>query len=105
LESIGPGYPHDPNSAWPAEWLKKYNFVELPAPSAAGSEKWTGEIAEVALPGKERKWEKVGCFDNGVDWFGDGSFWLIDTPGVSPLEALTLAWSMVLMDDSIRQDI
>ena len=83
LESIGPGYPHDPNSAWPAEWLKKYHFVELPTPSNVGDAQWKGELSTIALPGRGRKWEEVGCFDNGVDWFGDGSFWLIDTPGVS----------------------
>jgi len=49
-----------------------------------GDKEWKGEIATVAMPGRGRKWERVGCFDIGVDWFGDGSFWLIDTPGVSP---------------------
>ena len=50
-----------------------------------GDREWTGEIS--TLPsgrGKGRRWERVGCFDNGVDWFGDGSLWLIDTPGVCP---------------------
>jgi hypothetical protein len=83
LESIGPGYPHDPNSAWPAEWLTKYHFVELPGPSDVGDVKWKGEVATIASARRGRKWEGVGCFENGVDWFGDGSFWLIDTPGVS----------------------
>jgi hypothetical protein len=86
LESIGPGYPHDPNAAWPASWLEKYEFIELPPPDAIGDKEWEGQIAEVEnLKREKRKWEKVGCFDHGVDWFGDGSLWLIDTPGVSPL--------------------
>ena len=83
MESIGPGYPHDPNSAWPAEWLKKYHFLELPAPSNVGDAQWKGEVSEVGLPERGRRWESIGCFENAVDWFGDGSFWLIDTPGVS----------------------
>lgn len=27
------------------------------------------------------KWEKLGTFDNALDFFGDGSLYLIDTPG------------------------
>lgn len=26
-------------------------------------------------------WDTVGCFE-GVDYFGDGSLWILDTPGV-----------------------
>lgn len=52
-------------------------------PSNVGDAQWKGELSTIALPGRGRKWEEVGCFENAVDWFGDGSFWLIDTPGVS----------------------
>ena len=30
---------------------------------------------------KDFTWRTVGCLD-GLDYFGDGSFWLLDTPGV-----------------------
>ncbi|GFZ51913.1 hypothetical protein JCM24511_09683 [Saitozyma sp. JCM 24511] len=47
LESIGSGYPADPNAAWPQSWLDKYRFVELPGAEAEGA--WAGEIARVRL--------------------------------------------------------
>lgn len=34
-----------------------------------------------ALSFTEDKWETIGSFQ-GIDWFGDGSFWILDTPGV-----------------------
>jgi hypothetical protein len=86
LESIGPGYPADPNAAWPKSWLDKYRFVELPGADAEGA--WEGEIARLRLGAfhggqHELRWERVGCFDRGVDWFCDGSLWFLDGPGVS----------------------
>lgn len=81
LESIGKGYPEDVNAAWPSSWLKKFDFYELPAPTSDTLGIWTGKIAELD-EGSEKKWEKVGCFDHGVDWFGDGSLWFLDAPGV-----------------------
>ncbi|WWC91213.1 uncharacterized protein L201_006155 [Kwoniella dendrophila CBS 6074] len=78
LKSIGPGYPKDPNGQWETSWLEKYKFIELPKVETAGA--WSGDIAEVSAE-KEKKWERLGCFEHAVDWFGDGSFWLIDAPG------------------------
>lgn len=80
-----PGFPEDINSAWPSSWLKKYNFVELPGEDVNGP--WSGEVATL-MPKREngqRRWEKIGCFDRGVNWFGDGSLWFLDAPGVSNL--------------------
>jgi glyoxylase-like metal-dependent hydrolase (beta-lactamase superfamily II) len=34
-------------------------------------------------PGEDKKWQKVGPFEQGWDYFGDGSLWLIPAPGVS----------------------
>jgi hypothetical protein len=82
LESIGPGHPKDPNASWPASWLEQYTFIELPSTSSSGP--WTGRIASVNNDERVvRKWAAVGCFDKGVDWYGDGSLWFVDAPGVS----------------------
>ncbi|WRT63722.1 uncharacterized protein IL334_000645 [Kwoniella shivajii] len=91
LESMHPGFPEDVNSAWPSAWLKKYHFLELPEGDTQG--RWSGEIANLAPKSgeaAERKWEKVGCFDRGVDWFGDGSLWFLDAPGHCPGHIMAL---------------
>lgn len=81
LESIGRGHPADPNAAWPQRWLEERHFVELPRVDVEGE--WTGEVGTM-MRGKGRRWEAVACFDKGVNWFGDGSLWFIDGPGVGP---------------------
>lgn len=87
LESIEPGFPADQNAAWPTSWLETYTFLELPTADIAGT--WDGGIADVWNPVKvERRWGKVGCFDRAVDWFGDGSLWFLDAPGVGRLRSL-----------------
>lgn len=51
---------------------------------------WNPKIAE--LPIEEftspteapEKWEQLGPFENAYDFFGDGSFWVIDAPGHCP---------------------
>lgn len=75
LEGIGEGYPEDEKSIWPSSWLKERRISELPAPS---SDAW-----KVDGQKDSKKWTKVACFDEAVDWFGDGSFWLVSAPGVS----------------------
>ncbi|OCF35573.1 hypothetical protein I316_02627 [Kwoniella heveanensis BCC8398] len=89
LESIGPGYPVDPNAAWPAKWIEKYTFIELPSRDTQGD--WTDEIASLGNPsGGKRRWEKMACFDHAIDWYGDGSLWFIDGPGHSPGHIMAL---------------
>ncbi|WWC66674.1 uncharacterized protein I206_100578 [Kwoniella pini CBS 10737] len=91
LESMQPGFPEDVNSAWPSDWLKNYHFVELPDENDKGV--WTGEIAELSPKDQSdhrRRWEKIGCFDRGVDWFGDGSLWFLDAPGHCPGHIMAL---------------
>ncbi|WVR09064.1 hypothetical protein IAU60_006125 [Kwoniella sp. DSM 27419] len=89
LESIQPGYPEDPNAAWPSSWLKKYTFVELPPADKKGS--WTGDIAKLMNEsGRDRSYVPVGCFDHGVDFFGDGSLWFLDAPGHCPGHIMAL---------------
>ncbi|KAL7422344.1 hypothetical protein Q5752_002990 [Cryptotrichosporon argae] len=95
LESTGPkGAPDDPNAAWPAAWLETYRFVELPSASAVSGGAWGADVPAASLgPGENtgRRWEAVGCFERAVDWFGDGSFWVIDAPGHSAGHLMALA--------------
>ncbi|ORY29316.1 beta-lactamase-like protein [Naematelia encephala] len=82
IESISPGHPQDPNAAWPSTWLKKYHFTELPDPNSIKAAPFESELADLEPKGsKTRMYQPVGCFDHGVDWFGDGSLWIIDAPG------------------------
>lgn len=80
LAFIDGGYPNNKTSPWPAKWLEEHNLVELPptASSAARGEK-----------GSDRRWEAMGCFEHAMDWFGDGSFWVMDTGGVSRTRGAT----------------
>lgn len=85
LDVVGKGEPEQKDSPWPSSWLEKHHIVQLPSPDTT----FTGESQQVGrgpeAQAGERKWEQVGCFEYGVDWFGDGSLWFIDTPGVSSL--------------------
>lgn len=87
IASVSPGYPKDQNQEWPSSWLEKYNFVELPDPSAGEDQVFTGELAQLMGPG-EHTYQPVGPFKHGVDWFGDGSLWFVDAPGVSLLHTV-----------------
>jgi hypothetical protein len=79
LARIGAGYPEDEESPWPSEWLKELNIVDL---SDLGALEEKG--GEGRADGGARKWERVACFDQALDWFGDGSLWLVAAPGVRP---------------------
>ncbi|KAH8704020.1 hypothetical protein BGW36DRAFT_355400 [Talaromyces proteolyticus] len=49
-------------------------------------------IEEVSSPSTEpEKWQPLGPFKNAYDFFGDGSFWLIDAPGHCPGNLAALA--------------
>lgn len=61
LEKIGQGYP-DGDPWFDAHWIRHCHFTETEFDSGA-----------------------IGDFPRAKDWFGDGSFWLIDCPGVSIL--------------------
>jgi metal-dependent hydrolase (beta-lactamase superfamily II) len=76
MEVIGKGYPETEKSPWPSSWLKDHRIFELPSP---------GEVSDWKVEGKgeSKSWGKVACFEEAIDWFGDGSFWLINAPGVS----------------------
>lgn len=74
LGTIGKGYPKDEKSPWPTKWLEERRIAELPSAESKGHWK---------IGDKDRSWQPVACFQEGVDWFGDGSFWLISAPGVS----------------------
>jgi hypothetical protein len=78
MEVIGQGYPEDENSPWPSTWLKDHRIFELPSPTEAPQLEW-----EVDGQDEGKKWKKIACFDEAVDWFADGSFYLINAPGVS----------------------
>lgn len=48
---------------------------------------------EVRVLGRETdKWENVGTF-KGLDYFGDGSFWILDVPGVCTSSSNLIAYS------------
>jgi len=100
LEAVGKGAPEDETSSWPSSWLKKHHIVELPSPDA----QWTGEAGSLSKGSKTRKWEKVGCFDHAVDWFGDGSLWFVDTPGVS-VKSEDSRWHCGIADGSMPKVI
>lgn len=88
LEKMSPGYPEDQESSWRGKWLKERDFFELPPTSE--SQRWDGPIADCVNPESvERKWQDLGCFDHAVNWFGDGSLWLVDTPGVRVQRSLS----------------
>lgn len=82
VKAMQPGYPKDESSPWWSKWFEERDFLELPATEK--TEDWQGSIAVFANPEKAaRRWKKVACYDHAVDWFGDGSLWFVDTPGVS----------------------
>lgn len=81
LEEMRPGYPEDGEAPWWSRWFKERTFLELP--STRESQGWDGMIGDCTNPADaERRWQKLGCYDHAVDWFGDGSLWFVDTPGV-----------------------
>ncbi|KAL7931877.1 beta-lactamase-like protein [Trichoderma chlorosporum] len=63
-EAALPGYPTDPNSTKLGSLLNRDNYTEL---------SWTDD-----------KWTSLGPFSHVYDFFGDGSFFIVDTPGHLP---------------------
>ncbi|KAI9003404.1 hypothetical protein DFJ74DRAFT_694746 [Hyaloraphidium curvatum] len=68
---MGKGYPED-----------KYSSVHT---KEITSHRW--ELAH----GGGREWKPVGAFDRGIDWYGDGSFWILDAPGHMPGHLVAMA--------------
>jgi glyoxylase-like metal-dependent hydrolase (beta-lactamase superfamily II) len=64
MEPIGKGYPIDSNG--------QINSDEI-----------TGHKWEQICKGS-RDWKPVGAFERALDWFGDGSLYLLDAPGHMP---------------------
>lgn len=62
MEPLGRGYPADPDSSVNEEEIKGHEWTEL-------------------LKDPTREWKPVATFDRSLDWFGDGSFYLLDAPG------------------------
>jgi glyoxylase-like metal-dependent hydrolase (beta-lactamase superfamily II) len=49
-------------------------------------------VEEIPLPRKAPEaWQRLGSFSNALDFFGDGSFWVIDAPGHCPGNLAALA--------------
>lgn len=71
LEWATPNWPDAPNSTFDGRiWNEKHR--ELP-------------LEELASPQEApEKWAPIGPFKNGLDFFGDGSFWIVDAPGHCP---------------------
>lgn len=85
IASVSPGYPKDTKQEWPSSWLETYNFLELPDPGST-PRAFEGYLATFMRSDADapRQYQPVGPFKHGVDWFGDGSLWFVDAPGVSP---------------------
>ncbi|EGR47090.1 uncharacterized protein TRIREDRAFT_109325 [Trichoderma reesei QM6a] len=66
-----PGYPVDPNSAMLRSLLTRENYTELSR--------------------TEDKWIPLGPFPYAHDFFGDGSFYIVDAPGHLPGHVTGLA--------------
>ncbi|EOD45481.1 putative metallo-beta-lactamase superfamily protein [Neofusicoccum parvum UCRNP2] len=45
----------------------------------------------IAARGGEARWQPLAAFDRAYDFFGDGSFWLLDAPGHLPGNLAALA--------------
>ncbi|RYF38330.1 MAG: hypothetical protein EOO38_24930 [Cytophagaceae bacterium] len=67
-----PGHLQDPNLQWDGRYFD---------PDCA-TERWE------ELPGP---WQQFGPFDQAMDFFGDGSFWVIQAPGHMPGNLLAMA--------------
>lgn len=66
LQGLNPGYPGDPKSFYPSNLLPKARTRFLPSTSDTS------------------KWKKIGPFDHALDFFSDGSLYIVDTPGHTP---------------------
>ncbi|KAI0317779.1 Metallo-hydrolase/oxidoreductase [Amylostereum chailletii] len=58
------GYPHDPNSSHAADLLP--------------------EGRTLYLDSKDGRWQPIGPFERALDFFADGSLYLVDAPGHCP---------------------
>jgi len=53
---------------------------------------FVGEVGvDEGAKGEGREWQSVGSYEKAWDWFGDGSFWLMQTPGHCPGHMCALA--------------
>lgn len=49
-------------------------------------------MSEFSSPSESpEKWQRLGPYENAHDFFGDGSFWVIDAPGHCPGNLAALA--------------
>ena len=67
-----PGHLKDSNCQWDGRYFD----------SEDATEKWE----ELSGP-----WQQFGPFDHAMDYFGDGSFWIIQAPGHMPGNCLAVA--------------
>jgi glyoxylase-like metal-dependent hydrolase (beta-lactamase superfamily II) len=78
LEWTSKSWPSEPDSGFDGRiWNKEESELpidEVPSPVTA-----------------PEKWQPLGPFNNAHDFFGDGSFWLIDAPGHCPGNLAALA--------------
>ncbi|KAJ9105301.1 hypothetical protein QFC21_001669 [Naganishia friedmannii] len=80
LEAMRPGYPEDEQSEWWSKWFEERELVQLPSTDVTDS--WTASIGSKLNPRNTgMRWQKLACYEHAVDWFGDGSFWIVNTPG------------------------
>jgi glyoxylase-like metal-dependent hydrolase (beta-lactamase superfamily II) len=82
LKAMRPGYPKNEHSEWWSKWFEEREFLELPSTDI--KDKWNSATgSKLNSKNTDMKWQTLACYDNALDGFGDGSFWIVDTPGVS----------------------
>ncbi|PGG97668.1 hypothetical protein AJ79_09127 [Helicocarpus griseus UAMH5409] len=73
-------YPSDPESIFDSNLLPKEQTIELPSPAPSSS---PSSSRQIQPPSSEnmQKWQPLGPFPAAMDYFGDGSVFIIDAPG------------------------
>jgi glyoxylase-like metal-dependent hydrolase (beta-lactamase superfamily II) len=72
MAACSPGHLEDANSQWDGRFFDPKRATE--------------NVAEFTGP-----WRQFGSFDKAMDYFGDGSFWIVQAPGHMPGNCLAVA--------------
>ncbi|PGH03580.1 hypothetical protein GX51_04006 [Blastomyces parvus] len=72
-------YPADGGSIFDSNLLPRERTVELPFPSSAAAA--STPAVSLLSNGEKRHWEALGPFPAAMDYFGDGSVFIVNAPG------------------------
>lgn len=72
LSACQPGHFKDPNCQWDGQYFD--------------TEAATEKVEELTGP-----WKRFGPFEKAMDYFGDGSFWVVQAPGHMPGNCVAVA--------------